>query len=64
LDAAVKEGDKQVLADAVRVGNYQPGELPEAAEEFAHRLLLTVYMGTENRYMSYLTFLGSSIFHL
>ena len=60
----MKEGDKQVLADAVRFGNYQPGELPEATEEFAYRLLLIVYMGTENRYMSCLTFLGSSIFHL
>lgn len=46
---AVKDGDKQVISDAVRIGNYQKGELPERAEEFASRLLHTVYMGTDNR---------------
>lgn len=46
---AVKDGDKQVTSDAVRIGNYQKGELPERAEEFASRLLHTVYMGTDNR---------------
>jgi hypothetical protein len=46
---AVKDGDKQVTSDAVRIGNYQKGEVPERAEEFASRLLHTVYMGTDNR---------------
>lgn len=29
LDAAVKEGDNQVLAEAIRIGNYQTDEIPE-----------------------------------
>jgi len=47
----VKEGDQQVIADAVRIGNYQKNEVPQSAEEFAQRLLHTVYMGTENRFV-------------
>ena len=47
----MKEGDKQVITDSVRIGNYQKNEVPESAEEFAHRLLHTVYMGTENRFV-------------
>uniref|UniRef100_A0A7I4BDN0 Glutamine-dependent NAD(+) synthetase n=3 Tax=Physcomitrium patens TaxID=3218 RepID=A0A7I4BDN0_PHYPA len=45
---AVREGDKQVIADAIRMGNYRNDEVPESADEFAQRLLHTVYMGTEN----------------
>lgn len=47
----MKEGDKQVIADAVRIGNYKDNEVPESAKEFAHRLLHTVYMGTDNRFV-------------
>lgn len=47
----MKGGDKQVIADAVRIGNYQKNEVPQSAEEFAQRLLHTVYMGTENRFV-------------
>lgn len=47
----MREGDKQVIADAIRMGNYRNDEVPESADEFAQRLLHTVYMGTENRFM-------------
>ncbi|KAI7835944.1 hypothetical protein COHA_010177 [Chlorella ohadii] len=45
---AVAEGDEDVLADAVRVGQYGEGERPTDAAELANRLLCSVYMGTEN----------------
>lgn len=47
----MKEGDQKVTAYAVRIGNYKNNEVPESAEEFAQRLLHTVYMGTENRFV-------------
>ncbi|KAI3428464.1 hypothetical protein D9Q98_007289 [Chlorella vulgaris] len=46
--AAVAAGDQDVLADAVRVGQYNEGQQPKDAAELANRLLTSVYMGTEN----------------
>eukprot|EP00887_Chlorella_sp_A99_P004869 scaffold4.g4869.t1 len=46
--ASIQAGDVQVLADAVRVGQYGSMETPSSAMELAGRLLSTVYMGTEN----------------
>lgn len=44
---AIEAGDKTVLADAHRVGQYQAGEAVEAAD-LANRLFHTVFMGTVN----------------
>ncbi|KAL4439201.1 hypothetical protein ABPG77_004103 [Micractinium sp. CCAP 211/92] len=45
---SVGAGDDEVLADAVRIGQYSEGERPLDAAELASRLLTSVYMGTEN----------------
>ncbi|CAN6458585.1 unnamed protein product [Victoria cruziana] len=45
---AIGEGDKQVKADAIRIGKYHNGEVPQDSKEFAKRIFYTVYMGTEN----------------
>ncbi|EFJ22527.1 hypothetical protein SELMODRAFT_267968 [Selaginella moellendorffii] len=45
---AIEEGDEQVLNDAIRIGNYENGKVPKSAEEFANRIVFTVYMGSEN----------------
>lgn len=45
---AIAAGDELVLADARRIGQYQSGEEVSSAQELAHRLFHTVYMGTEN----------------
>lgn len=44
----IRNGDEQVKADAIRVGNYKNGEFPTSSIEFARRIFYTVYMGTEN----------------
>ncbi|KAL0928967.1 hypothetical protein M5K25_000905 [Dendrobium thyrsiflorum] len=44
----IENGDEQVKADAIRVGNYKNGEFPSSSKEFAKRIFYTVYMGTEN----------------
>jgi NAD+ synthase (glutamine-hydrolysing) len=47
--AAMVEKDDSVLADVRRVGGYGPEEAgPTSPQEFANRILTTVYMGTEN----------------
>ncbi|KAG6554977.1 hypothetical protein Mapa_003562 [Marchantia paleacea] len=46
---AIQEGNQQVLSDALRIGQYKDDEMPESAQEFAGRLLHTMYMGSENR---------------
>lgn len=49
--AAVVEKDEAVLADVCRIGGYgAEGEMksPTSPQEFANRILTTVYMGTEN----------------
>lgn len=46
--AAVEEGDMAVLAEVKRVGGYGKEEVPVSPQEFANRVLTTVYMGTEN----------------
>lgn len=59
--AAILEGNQQVIADVVRIGSYEQGNLPVDPQEFANRLLHTVYMGTENRWlisMAVLSLLG------
>ncbi|KAL6764256.1 hypothetical protein V8C86DRAFT_3017388 [Haematococcus lacustris] len=46
---AVAAGDPQVVEDARRVGQYAQGEpVAPSAQEFASRLLHTVYLGTVN----------------
>lgn len=45
---AVEEGNQQVSSDAVRIGQYKSGEVPKSSQEFASRVLHTVYMGSEN----------------
>ncbi|OAE27153.1 hypothetical protein AXG93_4666s1240 [Marchantia polymorpha subsp. ruderalis] len=45
---AIQEGNQQVLSDALRIGQYKDDEMPESAQEFAGRLLHTMYMGSEN----------------
>uniref|UniRef100_A0A1D1Z5U3 Glutamine-dependent NAD(+) synthetase n=1 Tax=Anthurium amnicola TaxID=1678845 RepID=A0A1D1Z5U3_9ARAE len=44
----VVNGDEQVKADAIRIGQYKNGEFPTDSKEFAKRIFYTVYMGTEN----------------
>lgn len=44
----IKNGDEQVQADALRIGQYKNGEFPTDSKEFAKRIFYTVYMGTEN----------------
>jgi NAD+ synthase (glutamine-hydrolysing) len=44
---AIKAGDKIVLADALRVGQYKEGETIEV-QDLANRLFHSVFMGTEN----------------
>ncbi|EHA8589002.1 putative Glutamine-dependent NAD(+) synthetase [Cocos nucifera] len=44
----IENGDEQVKADALRIGQYKNGEFPTDSKEFAKRIFYTVYMGTEN----------------
>ncbi|XP_030504428.2 glutamine-dependent NAD(+) synthetase [Cannabis sativa] len=44
----IANGDEQVKADAIRIGNYTDGQFPTDSREFAKRVFYTVYMGTEN----------------
>ncbi|XP_068656594.1 glutamine-dependent NAD(+) synthetase [Aristolochia californica] len=44
----IENGDEQVKADAVRIGNYMNGEFPIDSKELAKRIFYTVYMGSEN----------------
>lgn len=44
---AIEAGDKVVLADALRIGQYKAGETVEV-QDLAGRLFHTVFMGTEN----------------
>lgn len=44
----IANGDEQVKADAIRIGQYTKGEFPTDSREFAKRIFYTVYMGTEN----------------
>ncbi|XP_057419255.1 glutamine-dependent NAD(+) synthetase-like [Lotus japonicus] len=44
----IANGDEQVKADAIRIGNYKDGQYPTDSREFAKRIFYTVYMGTEN----------------
>lgn len=48
--AEIENGDSQVKADAIRIGNYTDGQFPTDSKEFAKRIFYTVYMGSENRY--------------
>jgi NAD+ synthase (glutamine-hydrolysing) len=45
----IEEGDEQVKADALRIGQYKNGEFPNDSQEFANRIFYTVFMGSENR---------------
>lgn len=44
----IANGDEQVKADAMRIGNYKDGKFPTDSKEFAKRLFYTVFMGSEN----------------
>ncbi|XP_022721778.1 glutamine-dependent NAD(+) synthetase [Durio zibethinus] len=44
----IANGDEQVKADAIRIGNYTDGQFPTDSKEFAKRIFYTVYMGSEN----------------
>ncbi|XP_047341843.1 glutamine-dependent NAD(+) synthetase isoform X2 [Impatiens glandulifera] len=44
----IKNGDEQVKADAIRIGNYRDGQFPTDSKEFAKRVFYTVFMGSEN----------------
>ncbi|GAB4834612.1 hypothetical protein Ancab_032875 [Ancistrocladus abbreviatus] len=44
----IENGDNQVKADAMRIGQYADGQFPTAGKEFAKRIFYTVFMGTEN----------------
>lgn len=47
--AEIANGDEQVKADAIRIGNYKDGQFPTNSREFAKRIFYTVFMGSENR---------------
>ncbi|KAK1382348.1 Glutamine-dependent NAD(+) synthetase [Heracleum sosnowskyi] len=44
----IENGNSQVKADAIRIGNYTDGQFPTDSKEFAKRIFYTVYMGSEN----------------
>ncbi|GKV39974.1 hypothetical protein SLEP1_g47660 [Rubroshorea leprosula] len=44
----IANGDEQVKADAIRIGNYSDQQFPTDSKEFAKRIFYTVYMGSEN----------------
>lgn len=44
----IANGDEQVKADAIRIGNYTGGQFPTDSREFAKRIFYTVFMGSEN----------------
>ncbi|CAN4127170.1 unnamed protein product [Withania somnifera] len=44
----IANGDKQIKADAVRIGHYTDGQFPTDSKEFAKRIFYTVFMGSEN----------------
>lgn len=45
---AIAQGNKEVEADARRVGKYSPDEIVDDSKDLANRLFVTVYLGTEN----------------
>ncbi|KAJ7952179.1 Glutamine-dependent NAD(+) synthetase [Quillaja saponaria] len=44
----IRNGDEQVKADAIRIGNYKDSQYPTDSREFARRIFYTVFMGSEN----------------
>ncbi|XP_043690874.1 glutamine-dependent NAD(+) synthetase-like [Telopea speciosissima] len=44
----IANGDEQVKADAIRIGQYTGGQFPTDSKEFAKRIFYTVFMGSEN----------------
>ncbi|KAF5181473.1 Glutamine-dependent NAD(+) synthetase, partial [Thalictrum thalictroides] len=44
----IANGDEQVKADAIRIGQYTDGQIPTDSKEFAKRIFYTVFMGSEN----------------
>ncbi|CAH9109387.1 unnamed protein product [Cuscuta epithymum] len=44
----IANGDEQVKADAMRIGQYTDGQFPIDSKEFAKRIFYTVFMGSEN----------------
>ncbi|KAJ8527043.1 hypothetical protein K7X08_029520 [Anisodus acutangulus] len=44
----IANGDKQIKADAIRIGHYTDGQFPTDSKEFAKRIFYTIFMGSEN----------------
>ncbi|KAL0446496.1 UNVERIFIED_CONTAM: Glutamine-dependent NAD(+) synthetase, partial [Sesamum latifolium] len=44
----IANGDEQVKADAIRIGNYIDGQVPTDSKEFAQHIFYTVFMGSDN----------------
>ncbi|XP_004300490.1 PREDICTED: glutamine-dependent NAD(+) synthetase [Fragaria vesca subsp. vesca] len=44
----IANGDQQVKADAIRIGQYTDGQYPTDSREFAKRIFYSVFMGSEN----------------
>lgn len=44
----IGNGDEQVKADAIRIGNYSDGQFPTDSKEFTKRIFYTVFMGSHN----------------
>ena len=44
----IARGSEEVRSEAVRIGQYAPGETVESARELAGRIFCTAYMGTVN----------------
>ena len=60
--AEIEDGDSQVKADAIRIGNYTDGRFPTDSKEFAKRIFYTVYMGSENRFACVTYLLSLAVF--
>ncbi|CAL5214994.1 unnamed protein product [Lathyrus oleraceus] len=44
----IANGDEQVKADAIRIGNYKDGQYPTDSRELVKRIFYSVFMGSEN----------------
>ncbi|KAL0326691.1 UNVERIFIED_CONTAM: Glutamine-dependent NAD(+) synthetase [Sesamum angustifolium] len=49
----IANGDEQVKADAIRIGNYIDGQVPTDSKEFAKRIFYTVFMGSGTGFSCY-----------
>lgn len=49
MSSEIANGDEQVKADAIRIGNYKDGQYPTDSRELVKRIFYTVFMGSENK---------------